>query len=383
MPRLRWSFKANAIATREHFCVASHLTYLATHAILCVARIFKVEFRRHSHIAAAAYHDLVSLLLDDAVSEMRGTPTRRKRGKRAYWYDRYRVGKDTKERYLGEDTEELRARIERHELLRQEQEARAHARGRLVRLLRSERFLGLDAANGSLVSALAKSGAFHAGGILVGTVAFLLYEGELGLRLAADESAMTSDIDLASFGNGGTSEDGADANVQEVLAGFRYTPVPSLERNHTWRWKQPDGSTFVEFLTPSFRDDEGLKNLPNLGVSARALHHLEYLIGETIDAAAIYREGVLVKVPRPERFAVHKLIVADRRLDGPESLKARKDLMQAELLISILSEDRPMDLSAAYKDAMSRGPRWRDRLETSLERAPKIAGLISAAGEKR
>lgn len=360
--------------------MANILTLLATHIITCVARNITVQIRRHSPIALAAYHDLLSLLLDDVVSEIRGTPTRRERGNRAYWYDRYRVGKDTKERYLGEDTEELQTRIARHELLRQDQEARAHARARLVRLLRSERFLGLDAANGSLVSAMAKSGAFSAGNVLVGTVAFLLYEGELGLRLAADEAAMTSDIDFASFGSDGTSsQDAAEVNIQEVLAGFRYTPVPSLERNHTWRWRQADGTSLVEFLTPSFRDDEGLAELPNLGVSARALHHLEYLIGETLDAAAVYREGILVKVPRPERFAIHKLIVADRRLQGPESSKSLKDLMQAELLISILAEDRPMDLITAYEDAMSRGHRWRARIEASLSRSPKIAALLASA----
>ncbi|MEP2117334.1 MAG: hypothetical protein ABJI81_03595, partial [Bauldia litoralis] len=68
--------------------------------------------RRHSLTAQAAYHDLVSLLLDDAVSDIRGKPTSRIRGGRTYWYDRYRIGSDMKERYLGEDSDALRARIQ-------------------------------------------------------------------------------------------------------------------------------------------------------------------------------------------------------------------------------------------------------------------------------
>lgn len=318
----------------------------------------------------------MSLLLDDAVSEIRGSPTRRTRGSKAYWYERYRVGRDTKERYLGEDSDELRARIENHQLLKEGREERARARGRLVRLLRGERFLGLDATTGSIVAALAKSGAFRAGGVLVGTVAFLLYEGELGLRLATDEAAKTNDIDLASFETGGDSDELANVEIPEVLEGFRFAPVPSLEHDKTWRWKQSDGGRLIEFLTPSFREDEDLRDLPHLGVSARALHHLDYLISDPLDAAAVYREGVLVKVPRPEKFAIHKLIVADRRLDGPESLKALKDLMQAEILMSILAEDRPSDLFEAYEDATSRGPRWRERLDATLARAPQIAVLL-------
>lgn len=111
-------------------------------------------------------------------------------------------------------------------------------------------------------------------------------------------------------------------------------------------------------------------------MSAQTLHHLNYLIAEPIQAAAVYRDRILVQTPRPERFAIHKLIVADRRREGPDSLKARKDLLQAELLIAILAEDRPSDLIEAYQDALNRGPRWRKRIERSLARVPDAANSI-------
>ncbi len=44
-------------------------------------------FHRHSPIAHAAYHDLLRLLIDDQVSDLRGTPTRLERNGRGYWYD--------------------------------------------------------------------------------------------------------------------------------------------------------------------------------------------------------------------------------------------------------------------------------------------------------
>jgi len=337
-----------------------------------------VRVQRHSHTAQAAYHDLVSLLLDEAVSDIRGTPTRRQRGERLYWYDRYRVGNEVKERYLGEDCEQLRTRIEQHEKLKQGRLSRGKERARLVRLLRSERFLGLDAASAALVSAFSKAGVFRLGGTLVGTSAFLLYEGELALRLSADASARTGDVDIASFEKLAVAL-GDTPQMAELLREFRFEPVPTLDPGRAWRWRQSGGGSLVEFLTPSFRDDEDLRDLPVLGITARALHHLDYLIEEAIPAAIIYRDGILVRIPRAERFAIHKLIVADRRRDGPDSLKARKDLMQAELLMSILAEDRPTDLVEAYEEATARGPRWQQRVEASLKRAPRLAALLDRA----
>jgi len=84
-----------------------------------------------------------------------------------------------------------------------------------------------------------------------------------------------------------------------------------------------------------------------------------------------YGSGVLVQVPGPERFAIHKLIVADRRREGPDSLKAVKDRLQAQFLIGILAEDRPDDLLEAWEAARAAGPRWRERLDASLARMPE------------
>jgi hypothetical protein len=339
-----------------------------------------MEIRRHSQTAQAAYHDLVSLLLDEAASDIRGTPTLREIKGKGYWYDRYRIGSEIKERYLGDDSPELKERIERHEALRDGQAGQRKERARLVRLLRSERFLGLDTTTGSLVAAMARAGVFRLGGVMVGTTAFRLYEGELGLRLSMDETAMTQDVDIASFEKLSLAlEDSVEPGLADVFEQLRFAPVPEIRTNKVWRWRQSDSQVLIEFLTPSFRDEEGLRDLAALGVSARALHHLDYLIADPIDAAAVYREGVLVKIPRPERFAIHKLIVADRRLDGPDSRKARKDLMQVELLANALAEDRPTDLAEAYADAIERGPKWKTRIERSLKRFPSIATSIEKA----
>ncbi|MGV8987254.1 MAG: GSU2403 family nucleotidyltransferase fold protein [Cypionkella sp.] len=330
---------------------------------------------RHSATAHAAYHDLLRSLMDDAASDLRGTPTRVERAGKVYWYDSYRIGNEVRKTYIGEDSADLRARLDRHADLRQAAEARARDRSRLVRLLRAESFMSLDASTGSLVSAMAKAGVFRLGGTIVGTHAFRLYEGELGLRYKLDDAAQTGDLDIASFERLSLAlEDQTNPPVSQVLKDFAFDPVPALDRGPSWRWRQSKGDALVEFLTPSF-GEEGQRPLAAFGVTAQGLHHLNYLIAEPIRAAVLYRSGVLVQIPRPERYAIHKLIVADRR-EGRDRIKAEKDRRQARFLIEALAEDRPDDLAEAYADALSKGPNWRERLANTLTRMPDMRAIL-------
>lgn len=334
--------------------------------------------RRHSAVAHAAYHDLLAALQDEAAAEFRGAPTRVERRGRAYWYDTYRVGSDVRKRYIGEDSPELQDRIDRLSDLKAEAADRRRNRARLIRILRAEGFMGLDPTTGSMMNALAAAGVFRLGGTIVGTHAFRLYEGVLGLRYGFDQLAQTGDIDIASFERLSLAlDDAVSPPLQSVLAEFDFAPAPSVDARKTWRWRQTKGEMLVEFLTPSFSAEEDLRPLPALGVDAQALHHLNYLLAQPIRAAAVYRSGVLIQVPRPERFAIHKLIVADRRRAGPDSAKAGKDRAQADFLIRALAEERPVELAEAYETALDKGSAWRRRIGASLERMPEARDILS------
>jgi hypothetical protein len=321
-----------------------------------------------SSIATSAYTDLVRLLKDDAMSGAEGKPTLKQRGDKAYWYAARRVGSEMRFVYIGEDTDETRARIDRIEDLRATAKDRQAERSRLVRLLRAEGMTPTDRATGSILSAMADAGTFRLGGTIVGTNAFRLYEGELGIRLPLGGMANTGDIDIAQFEKlSVVLEDHVDPGLAGTFSTLKFDPLPGLDPSRTWRWAQGGSGQLVEFLTPAF-GEETVRDLPALGVSAQALNYLNFLIAEPIHAAAIYRSGVLVQVPRPERYAIHKLIVADRRRDGTGSLKAPKDREQAAFLIAAMAEDRPDDLSRAYSAALEVGPRWREHIANSLER---------------
>jgi hypothetical protein len=85
----------------------------------------------------------------------------------------------------------------------------------------------------------------------------------------------------------------------------------------------------------------------------------------------------------PARYAIHKLIVAQRRKAGLE--KIDKDLKQAEALIGALVVRRPHDLREAWREAMGRGPTWRKLITTGLGMiAPAVRdGALHALGATR
>ncbi|WP_226781384.1 nucleotidyltransferase family protein [Oceaniglobus trochenteri] len=336
-----------------------------------------MELKSHSRTAQVAYQDLLRMHLDEAASEVVGSIEERKRNGRIYLYDRFRIGTEMKSRYLGEDSPALRDRLARAAELKAEAQERRTRMSRLARVLRAEGMIGTDRETGSLLLAFARAGVFRLGGTLIGTGAYALYQGELGVRFDSDELAQTGDIDFASFERLSVAlGDRVEEEPGDILRTMKFEAVPGVFDRQIWKWRQSGGAAMVEFLTPAF-GDEGVKPLPALGVSAQALNYLNFLIAEPIHALAIYRSGVLVQIPRPERFAIHKLIVASRRRGGPDEAKARKDRAQARFLVRILGEDRPEDLAEAYEQALSQGPRWRDRIASSLDRMPETRDILN------
>ncbi|MGO4852229.1 nucleotidyltransferase family protein [Phaeovulum sp. W22_SRMD_FR3] len=336
-----------------------------------------LSYKHHTLTGQSGWQDLLRLLKEVAVSDIRGKPTLRLRDARGYWYDRYRLGEQIVERYIGEDTEELRQHLARHETLRETARDRRAETSRLVRLLRSEGYLTPDLATGQILMAMARSGVFRLGGTVVGTHAFRQYEGVLGVRIGADQAAQTNDIDIASFERLSLAlGDQVDPDLAQVFSALDFEALPAIGDRKVWRWRQTRQQTLIEFLTPSFQQDEGLRDLPALGVSAQSLHFLNYLIAEPLTVPLLYREGALIQIPRPERYAIHKLIVSERRRRGDMADKARKDRAQARFLIGVLADEDPYALAAAWQAARDKGRAWCEALDAALSKLPETAAQL-------
>ncbi len=325
------------------------------------------------------YQDLLAAHLDRAPEEMAGSPHLRETGGRKFWYATVRApGGAHRQLFIGADDARTRARIERWRAARDDAKAfRANASEKAA-ALRAARLPALDMTTGKVLRAFAQAGVFRLGGVLVGTHAFRLYDLELGTRVSSGATAITADVDVASFEKLSLSiDDHADPELPEVLGALGLKPAGSLNAKKPTRWRMPESDFVVDFLAPSFDDLEGPQKLEALGVWAQGLHFLNFLIRDPIPAVALYREGVLVQVPRPERFAIHKLIVAARR-KGPGAAKSTKDIEQAAALIDALSETRPHELQSALKEARSDGKAWREAIDASLKRAPSTAKRLKS-----
>ena len=81
--------------------------------------------------------------------------------------------------------------------------------------------------------------------------------------------------------------------------------------------------------------------------------------------AVVNGGGVLVNVPDPARFALHKLIVAGER-DAFMHTKREKDLHQAAQLLALLVQERPGDVRIAWDEIKRRGRGWQRRITDGL-----------------
>jgi hypothetical protein len=218
-----------------------------------------------------------------------------------------------------------------------------------LRLLAREGFQSADPKPYATLATLHLHGLFAAGATLVGSHAFGVLINQLGVRAAAYS---TEDVDVA-------RHEALALNVSPIKSfldmlcesGIAFIEVPQLDRKlPSSSFKQQGASRFhVDLLIPSPDRTIRIIEVPELQSHATALPYLSYLLGQTQMATLIAREGCCpVRVPTPERFAVHKLVVSQLRTD--RNAKSSKDIFQAAVLFAVLSEKFPGAITAAIVD---------------------------------
>ena len=195
-----------------------------------------------------------------------------------------------------------------------------------LRLLGREGFSLVDPKTYATLASLHNHGVFAAGGMLIGSHAYGVLLNRLGARAAA---YATEDIDIAR---------------REALA---FERLPEVR--------------FLEMLR-----DSGLE--PQVAATKRGSHatglpYLRFLLDESQEGAVLAREGCCrVRLPLPERFAVHKLLVSRLRVD--RGAKSDKDILQAATICAVLGDSHP----GALEDAVGAVPRAaRKHLRPGLE----------------
>lgn len=316
---------------------------------------------------ATAYAQLHTATLgfefDRDVSHLNGSfGTKTVKGSQ-HWYFSFRdVDQRVRQLYVGPDTDAIRQLVERA------RSAVPDPREHLRALARSARALGCLPAQRkhlSVILRLNEYGFFRAGGVLVGTHAFLSYANQLGVRWLSGEQ--TSDVDFAHAGRKISIALPATLQAQPHTAlttmeeGFlplvQYRGTAGASYRHR---QEPDFQ--IDFITPKTTASDDAIHIEHLDVALQPLRFLEFSL-EGVQQATLFdaagRAGV-VSLPAPERYAVHKLLVIGERT-GAQRAKVGKDLAQAAALIEYFGDTGPDLLHTAWADALARGPGWRRR----------------------
>ncbi len=291
---------------------------------------------------------------------------------RRYWYFDLSDRKGGKKRtYVGPvDDPEITKRVESFKDLK----ADVRERRKLVSTLVREAYLPRpERQTGEIVQALAEAGFFRLRGVLVGNVAYQCYSAVLSVRLPGT-AMVTGDADFAQFHSISVAVEDQMPPVLETLKmvdqTFREIPHQADGR-FTTQYVSRSGYK-VEFLTPNRgSEDYGGQPapMPAFGeAAAQPLRFLDFLIYQPIRAVLLYGAGVTVNVATPERYAIHKLIIADRRrMDNDGTAKGRKDLARAISIMEVMIEQRQKeDLADAYMEALDRGPAWKEAIRKSI-----------------
>lgn len=343
----------------------------------------------HQTLFAELLQQCLDAAFDEQFPENGSFVTKTQKNKKYWYYEGYETtsGGTTKARkyskYVGpQDDPEITKRVEDFRRFKTNYRERRS-------LVVSLRDLGLPTPPtfvGDVIEVLWKAGIFRLRGVLVGTLAYQTYAGLLGVRLPS-APIMTGDVDFAQFHAVSMLIQDTMPAMLETLRAVdpTFREKPHLSRQSTTAYVNQAGFS-VEFLTPNRASDGHVGRPPKMpalgGAFAQPLRYLDFLIHNPVQSVLLHKGGIAVTVPAPERYAVHKLIVAVLRHDDPlGNAKSRKDITQAGLLIEALTlNSRQADLGFVWMEGWDRGPHWRERLTAGRKRLnPEQTKLLRSA----
>lgn len=312
----------------------------------------------YANLASAAFHWANRRTVADAP----GGFAKKVIGQQTYWYHQVRLPNGRlQQSYVGKSTDQVDQLIAQHC-----DETSAQARAHLKRLCASAIALGcreIPPRHAAVIERLTDFGLFRAGGILVGTHCFMAYENMFGVRWL--NGAQTLDLDFAHPGkNLSLALPSEPIDTRAAIESLKMGFAPNSDQTTYTKPDEPDFD--LDFLTSVGRRGQKPVFVKSLNLTLQPLRFMEFSMESTTQAVLLARRGpMVVTLPAPQRYAVHKLLVHGERPEKQRT-KANKDLAQAASLISYLAEYDPDALHEAWQDLNSRGPGWQRRASEGL-----------------
>ncbi|MDD2772288.1 MAG: GSU2403 family nucleotidyltransferase fold protein [Elusimicrobiales bacterium] len=293
--------------------------------------------------------------------------------------------------YIGRKSPQLDKLVARFEAEKSLFEPDANHIKRLCAQLRVGGVMATDAAIARVIKSFSDSGLFRLGGVLVGTHAFTVLGNMLGVNW--ETHIKTQDIDIASPKNIDFAVPGEKTDIPATLEKLEmgFLPVPALSPKNPSTSFMVRGKTLIVDILTTARHESGGKFvfIPRLNTTAMPLKYMDYLIEDTVQGAVVNGDGILVNIPTPARFALHKLIVSQER-GASQHAKTLKDVAQAASLFSILSDERSGDILLAWEALQKRGKNWISKAKKGYilmqtkypQESAKLAGVIQEIAGK-
>lgn len=299
------------------------------------------------------------------IADLKGSfSTKRIKGETYVYFQHYAPGGKLNQIYVGKQSEQIEALMREHEQGKIETQVMRDNIKRLSQQVRAGCDIPTDAAMTRVIATMAEAGFFRYGGVLIGTHAYLALGVMLGARWVK-ASMTTFDIDLAAARHVSIAVPELRTDVPAVIDSLKmgFYPVPPMNLKHpSTTFAIRKSSLRLDILTPKTSESDAPVEIPRFNCAAMPLQYLSFLIEDPIPAVLLGTEPVLVAVPQPVRYALHKLIVSQVR-DVSKDSKRYKDLMQAHQLLEILNDERPDEVAETWEMVISKGPKWKKYAE--------------------
>lgn len=316
--------------------------------------------------------------LSRSVANLAGSFAQKTVKGRVYWYFQHTdLTGVLRQIYVGPDTPEVRKLVE----------LRANAPGAdaLRGLARSAIALGcqpLLARHFRVIRRLLDHGFFKAGGVLVGTHAFLAYGNLLGVSWG--DVSRTQDVDFARAGKSVSIAlpTNIEVDVHRAIESLEmgFLPISGLAGKAGASYLNPKEPDFrLDFLMPRHRGGDTPIEHPKLHVTMQPLRFIEYSLENIVQVALFCAEGAgVVNVPHPARYALHKLLIYGER-SASFTQKTNKDLAQATALLGWFKIYRPWEVEEAWQDMLNRGKGWVSRVKRGMKALDRWAPELGMA----
>jgi hypothetical protein len=294
-------------------------------------------------------------------SHLRGSYSVKKVKGKAHWYFSYReADQKIRQMYVGPDN------LQTRQLVESAKSRTPHSSTQpLVKVAYTLGCSVVTRQHLSVILRLNEYGFFRAGGVLIGTHAFLAYSNLMGIRWTSTDQ--TVDIDFAHAGKNISIALPANVRAEPHTAittmpeGF--LPLVQFRGGAGATYRHAEQAEYqIDFLCPKHSDSDEPIHIPNLDVALQPLRFMEFSLEQVQQTTLIDSTGrcVVVTLPAAERYAVHKLLIIGER-SGAFKAKISKDIAQAGALVAYFKKHDPSALAAAWQDALTRGPGWRKR----------------------